>query len=108
MLRKNSFSIEQLRALTADYHNAGLEPTEVVMMDYAQKVALHAYEVTAADIGALREHGFGDAEILDITLAAAARCFFSKTMDAVGAKPDTHYDDLASALAGLLPEQEDP
>ena len=48
MLRKNGFSIEQVRAVTSDYHSAGLDPAEVEMMDYAQKVALCAYEVSAS------------------------------------------------------------
>ena len=103
MLRKNGVSIEQLAAITADYHQAGLEPAEVAMLVYAQKIVRRAGDVTAGDVAALREHGFSDAEILDIALAAAARCFFSKTLDAVGAEPDEAYAELASALHGLLP-----
>jgi alkylhydroperoxidase family enzyme len=103
LLRKNGFSIEQLRTITTDYRNAGLEPAEVAMMEYAQKVALRAYEVTAEDVTRLRAHGFTDSEILDIALAAAARCFFSKLLDAVGAEPDEAYAELAEALADVLP-----
>ncbi|MBB3591519.1 hypothetical protein FHX08_001863 [Rhizobium sp. BK529] len=32
-----------------------------------------------------------DAEIFDVTAAAAARCFFSKMLDALGAAPDHVY-----------------
>jgi alkylhydroperoxidase family enzyme len=103
LLRQNGFSIEQLRAITTDYRNAGLEPAEVAMMAYAQKVVLRAYEVTDADITRLRAHGFTDPEILDIAMAAAARCFFSKTLDAVGAEPDEAYAEMAEALADVLP-----
>ena len=103
MLRKNGFSVEQLRAVMTDYHTAGLDPAEVTMMDYTQKVTLHAYAVTQEDTDQLRAQGFSDAEILDITLAAAARCFFSKTLDALGAEPDEAYTELAEALRDLLP-----
>jgi alkylhydroperoxidase family enzyme len=103
VLRKNGFSIEQLHAVTSDYHSAGLDPAEVGMMDYAQKVALRAYEVTEEDTDRLRAHGFSDPEILDITLATTARCFFSKTLDAVGAQPDETYAELAEALRDVLP-----
>ena len=89
--------------MTIDYRNAGLEPAEVAMMDYAQKVTLHAHEVTEEDIVRLRGHGLTDPEILDIALAAAARCFFSKTLDAVGAQPDETYAELADGLADVLP-----
>jgi alkylhydroperoxidase family enzyme len=103
VLRKNGFDIAQLRALTADFHQAGLEPAEVAMMDYAQKIALRAYEVTEEDVRKLRSHGFSDAEILDVALATTARCFFSKTLDAVGAEPDKALAELAEALGALLP-----
>lgn len=103
MLRKNGFSIEQLRAVTTDYRNAGLEPAEVAMMAYAQKVTLAAHSVTEDDVRELRAHGFDDAGILAIAMAAAARCFFSKTIDAVGAEPDEAYAELRTALADVLP-----
>ncbi len=105
MLRKNGFSIEQLRAIASGHRNdgTGLEPAEVEIMAYAQKVALRAYEVKEEDVARLRGHGLTDPEILDIALAAAARCFFSKTLDAVGAEPDEAYADLAEALADVLP-----
>ena len=103
MLRKNGFALEQIRAIAVDYRHAGLEPAEVAMMTYAEKIALHAYQMTEADVASLREHGFSDAEILDIALAAAARCFFSKVLDAVGATPDEAYSELAAALGDVLP-----
>jgi alkylhydroperoxidase family enzyme len=104
VLRKNGFTIEDLRRLTVDYRDAGLAPAEVAMMAYAEKVARQAHAVTEDDIGGLRQHGFTDAEILDIALVAAARSFFSKTLDAVGAQPDAAYDELAEALADVLPQ----
>lgn len=69
-------------------------------MDFAAKVADDATAITAADVDRLRELGLADAEILDVALAAAARCFFSKTLDALGVQPD-------AALAGLEPELRD-
>ena len=69
------------------------------MMAYAQQVVPHAYAVTEEDIAELRVHGFADAEILDIALTAAARCFFSRPLDAVGAEPDQVYAGLAEELA---------
>jgi alkylhydroperoxidase family enzyme len=103
VLRQNGFSVEQVRALVADYRQAGLEPAEVAMMAFAQKVVLEAHAVAPEDVDALRRHGFSDTEILDITLATAMRCFFSKTLDALGARPDSAYGalepDLREALA---------
>ena len=84
---------EALRAIVADHRNSGLDEIDVAVMDLAEKVADDATSVTQADIDRLRELGLSDPEILDIVLAAAARCFFSKVLDGVGALPDAEYED---------------
>jgi len=50
----------------------------------------------------LRKNGFSDAEIFDIATTATARCFFSKTLDALGAKPDEIYLSLEEQLRQTL------
>ena len=102
MLRKNFFDTEELAAIVKDYHAAKLAPAEIAMMDYAHKLTLHAHEITRADVDGLRAHGFSDAEILDIALAAAARNFFSKVLDAVGAEPDDEFLQMEPALREAL------
>lgn len=102
MLRSRFFSAEQLEAIVHDYHHAGLEPAEVAAMAYAEKIVSHAYKVTPEDIDGLRAHGFSDADILDIALTAAARSFYSKTLDALGAEPDAKYLDLQPELQRTL------
>ena len=37
-----------------------------------------------------------------LLLAAAARCFFSRTLDALGALPDASYSDLDADLRAAL------
>jgi hypothetical protein len=39
---------------------------------------------------------------MDVVLAAAARCFFSKTLDGVGARPDAEYVELDPAVREVL------
>ena len=46
VLHKNSFTTEQLEAIAKDFHHAGLEEKEVVMMEYAQKVVREASTTT--------------------------------------------------------------
>ena len=94
VLRKNSFTPEQLEALVKDFHHAGLEDKEVVMMEYAQKVVREASSTTQADFDTLRKAGWTDEDILSITLAAAVRSFASKVFDSLGADPDAIYKDL--------------
>ncbi len=71
-------------------------------MELAEKVALHAYKVTPEDIERLRGFGLTDAEIFNVVLAAAARCFFSKSLDAMGAEPDAALS-ATNDLVELLP-----
>jgi uncharacterized peroxidase-related enzyme len=85
---------DAVRALVEDYRSADLEPVEVAVMDFADKVARDATSVTREDVEHLRSLGLGDEEILDVALAAAARCFFSKMLEAIGAEPDAKYQEL--------------
>ncbi|MFL5864363.1 MAG: hypothetical protein ACJ780_26930 [Solirubrobacteraceae bacterium] len=71
-------------------------------MDLAVKVAEDATSIQQADIDELRSVWLSDADILDVVLAAAARCFFSKTLDALGVEPDAKYAELDSALRDAL------
>ena len=103
ILIRNGFSVDQLRAMLINFHEAGLESKEVAMMEYAQKIIRNANEITQGDINLLRTVGFEDVEILDITLTATMRSFASKTFDALGATADEFYQELEQKLADLLP-----
>lgn len=96
------YSAEQLSAVAADFRNAGLEPTDVAIMAFAEQLVRDASSVTAQDVAQLRGHGLSDAEIFDIAAAASARCFFSKLLDALGAEPDAAYADLEGELQKRL------
>jgi uncharacterized peroxidase-related enzyme len=102
VLMKEGFDPAALRAVVDNYHAAGLAPVEIAVMDLADKVAGDAASVTGADIDALRELGLSDGEITDVVLAAAARCFFSKVLDALGAEPDEKYASLDPAIREAL------
>jgi uncharacterized peroxidase-related enzyme len=104
ILNKNGISVDQLRAILTNYHEAGLESTEVAIMEFAQKIIRSANAMTQADVDALRALDLEDIEILDITLTAAMRSFASKTFDTLGAGPDAVYYELEKQLSDLLPE----
>lgn len=87
-----------LHAAVADHNRAGLDETEVAVMDLAAKVAEDATSVEQADIDRLRACGLSDQDILDVVLTAAVRCFFSKVLDGVGAEPDGKYAEADPVL----------
>jgi hypothetical protein len=66
-------------------------------------VVAGAASIEESDLQRLRDLGLSDTEIMDVALAAAARCFFSKTLDALGILPDASYSiDLEPALREVL------
>jgi uncharacterized peroxidase-related enzyme len=93
---------ETLTTVVADHHAAGLDAVDVAVMDLADKVAADATAVTQADVDRLRSLGLSDADIADVVLAAAARSFFSKTLDALGLEPDAEFARLDPAVREAL------
>ncbi len=93
---------DTVRAIIADRRTAGLDPVDVAVMDLAEKVAEDANAITEADLDPLRSAGLSDGEILDVVLAAAARCFFSTVLDGIGAQPDHRYAALEPGLRDAL------
>jgi uncharacterized peroxidase-related enzyme len=102
VLAEQYLAPETVRAVATDHHDAGLDAADVAVMDLAEKVVADATSVTAADIDGLRALGLSDAEILEVVVAAAARCFFSKALDALGVAPDSEYNDMEPSLRDAL------
>jgi uncharacterized peroxidase-related enzyme len=95
-------SPDELRAIVADHRDAGLDEVDVAVMDLAEKVVDDAGAITDADRDRLRALGLSDEEIFDVILAATARCFYSKTLDALDVRADAKYSDLDPALRETL------
>lgn len=95
------FTPEQLLLIAIDYHRAGLPEAEVLMMDFAYRIGTDPTGITDTDTLALRNAGFSDREIVDITLAAAARNYYSRAIQALGVVievPSALSKELAEAL----------
>lgn len=102
VLAAQFFSEDEVRAIAAGDPSAPLNVTDRAVMELAALVARDAPSITAADIDRARAAGLADEEIFDVVCAAAARCFFSTTLDAVGVQPDAHFAQLPAALRDAL------
>jgi uncharacterized peroxidase-related enzyme len=102
VLAEQFYDAETVEALTLDRSVAPLEPAEAAVMELAEKVARDATMVTPGDVDRLRDLGLDDGEIMDVVVTAAARCFFSKTLDALGAEPDPAHWNLDPSLRDAL------
>lgn len=74
-----------------------LTEAESAMADWARKVVRDPNATTRADVQALRDAGFDDAQIFAITVFVALRLAFSTINDALGAEPD-------AGLRQIVPE----
>lgn len=79
-----------------------LSEVDRAVMELAERVADDATSITDADRQRLRDLGLSDDEIMDVVLAATARCFFSTTLDALGVRPDASYRELSDELQRVL------
>jgi len=110
MLAHGSVLAEQLigdeatrAAALGDAAGAGLDEVDVAVMELADKVAADATSVTQADVDRLRALGLSDQEVFDVIAAAAARCFFSSALDALGTHADARFaETLDPALREAL------
>jgi alkylhydroperoxidase family enzyme len=93
---------EPVLQLARDRTAAGLSEVDLAVMELAEKVVDDATAIGDRDLQPLRELGLTDGEIMDVVLTAAARCFFSKTLDGIGALPDADYAALDAELLDVL------
>jgi uncharacterized peroxidase-related enzyme len=93
---------EPVARIAANHRAADLDDIDVAVMDLAEQVVDDATSVGEADLQRLRDLGLSQEEIMDVILAAAARCFFSKTLDALGVRPDAGYGDMEPGLRQAL------
>lgn len=91
-----------VRDIVVDRRASGLDGADVAIMDMAEKIVADATSITQEDVDRLRAHGLDDGEIVSVVLAVAARCFFSKALDALGVEPDASYAKLDPELRDVL------
>ena len=102
VLAERYFEPSSVRDLVAERRAAPIDEVDAAVMDLAEKVVDDATSVLPADIERLRELGLTEAEILDVVLAPAVRCFFSKTLDALCVEADARFRSLEPRLRDAL------
>jgi uncharacterized peroxidase-related enzyme len=73
-----------VRALETDYTQAALTAEERAMVDYVVKLTQDATRISRADHECLRQNGFDDKGILQITLIASWFNYINRVADALG------------------------
>jgi uncharacterized peroxidase-related enzyme len=102
VLGQGLMSEEEVIELVSDPDSAALAPVDRAVISLARKIVRGATDVDDEDIVALRDCGLSDEEIFDVIVAAASRCFFSKTLDATGTTADAEFAQLSRPLRDAL------
>jgi uncharacterized peroxidase-related enzyme len=102
ILATSYYPAEKVASIAADDMDDALDVADTAVVRFARKVAEEAEKITQEDVDELSGLGLSDADVFNVILAAAARCFFSKVLDATGTLPDAALrampDQLRSAL----------
>lgn len=93
---------EPVLQIATDRNAAGLDEVDLAVMDLAERVVDDATAIGDADLQRLRDLGLSGPEIMDVILTAAARSFWTKTLDALGVRPDAGYRELDAELREVL------
>jgi uncharacterized peroxidase-related enzyme len=88
-LRRVTLDGDLVRQLREDYKNAPITDAERVMCDYVVKLTKDATQILPDDHRQLRESGFDDTAILQITLIASWFNYINRVADALGVGRDT-------------------
>jgi len=102
VLKEKFYSSNQLNEIIINPESSLLSPTDKAIMKFAENIVTDATSITQKDINELRNFGLKDEDIFEVVTAATARCFFSKTLDALGAEPDKIYLNLDEELRNNL------
>jgi uncharacterized peroxidase-related enzyme len=96
------FSKEDVQLMAHGAAPASLSAAEAEMMAFVRKVARGAYMVTRVDIERLKQHGFSDAEIFDISAAASARAFWTGVVESLGVEPEPSLLEMETEFKRTL------
>ena len=77
-----------LDLIAADPSGEALDAQDRAVYRFAGKVAADASSISQSDVDKMRAAGLSDPEIADIVYAAAARSFFTRVLDGLGAQLD--------------------
>ena len=91
LLAERVLGEEGLRHVLDGERGDGVDDTDLAVVAFAEKVGRGGADISSADVAELRATGLDDGEIIDVVLAAAARCFFSTVLDSLGLQPDADY-----------------
>ena len=95
ILRIRSKNPIQSDTIAANYRAADLTPRQRAMLDFAIKITRASDTCADQDIDALRSHGFGDEDIMDIIQTTAFFNYSNRVASALEMRPNREFYSMA-------------
>ncbi len=77
--------------LSEEWRQAAIDDADRAMLTYTEKLTLRPWEMVEADVIALRDAGFSDAEILDINQVTGYYAYVNRLADGLGVALETFW-----------------
>lgn len=81
--------------LKTDWETAVLSPKDRAVLTYAVKLTLTPWKMVEADVVALRDAGFSDADILDINQVTGYYAYVNRLADGLGVELEDFWEEQA-------------
>ncbi|HEX3251518.1 MAG TPA: peroxidase-related enzyme [Pyrinomonadaceae bacterium] len=79
---------EQSQQVTIDHRGANLPASEVVLLDFARKLAANPHSFSALDVQSLRDVNFNDEQVLEAVLMVGLTQLLNAVQAGLGTEPD--------------------
>ena len=79
---------EQSQQVTIDHREANLPASEVVLLDFARKLAANPHSFSALDVQSLRDVNFNDEQVLEAVLMVGLTQLLNAVQAGLGTEPD--------------------
>lgn len=87
-----------MRAIAEQPDGSTLDAADRAVFEFAAKVAVDAPQIDQGDVDRLKEEGgLSDADVADVVFAVAARSFFTRVLDGLGAQLDPQTSEALPA-----------
>jgi uncharacterized peroxidase-related enzyme len=80
-------------ALKSDFRAADIDARDGAMLAYAEKLTREPCACSREDVDALREHGFSDADILDVVQVAGYYNYVNRMACGLGVELEPYWED---------------
>jgi uncharacterized peroxidase-related enzyme len=83
-----------VQQLKVDFRQANLSSNDHAMCEYVEKLTLKPWEMVEADVIALRNAGFSDSAILDISQVTGYYAYVNRLADGLGVELEDFWKTL--------------